>query len=139
MERRSFFSVVAGLFAGAANVSSKPPPPPPVPEPQVPVDEEYTFSKAPDATHRDPALMFADIRRFVDAHPGAFVVPTDLPQFLRLGFSVCLDKPDGEDDVYSLFTIPIFALKGYAGPERDMLSTSAGRRELSADLMRGTV
>ncbi len=136
MERRSFFSVVAGLFA-EANVSPKPPPALPVPEPHVPVDEERAFSPSP--THRDPALMFADIRRLVDINPGAFIVPTDLPQFRRLGFSVCLDTPGDEDDLYALFTVPISSFRGYDGPEKDLISTSAGRRELCRELMRGTV
>lgn len=137
MERRSFFSVVAGLFAGATKLSLKAVPP--VPGSRALVHEAHVSSKVPEPTHLDPSLMFADIRKAVSAHPGAFVIPTDLPQLLRLGFSVCLKKPYGEDDVYILFTLPISTLRGYAGPERDLLSTSSGRRLLCADLMKGTV
>jgi hypothetical protein len=135
MERRSFFSSVAGLFLGAKAVvpGPKDPPSPPAPDPQVPV----LGSERPllEATHTDFVAMLADIRNWVSAHPGATVLSADYPSYRHIGYVAFV--MDGDQEISSSFTIHVRDIRQSFRGKSGIVGSSHGRQLLAAQLMKG--
>lgn len=145
MERRHFLPSLFGLIAGAASAARpKPPPAPAPPEPVAQAESEeedfepYFDAERARATHTDLAALVADVRRWVDVHPGSTVLPADYPQYRLLGFVASVVE-DGVEKSLS-YSISLTSLaKTFRGVvDHDLLKTASGRREFCKDLAKGT-
>jgi hypothetical protein len=93
----------------------------------------------PAATHTSISALFADVRAFVQNHPGATVLCADDPMTRQLGWVAF--KTEGEHDHCERFSISLTSIK--AGltelspddPLRSEMSQAEGRRRIAARLM----
>jgi hypothetical protein len=147
MERRYFFPSLFGLITGAASAAWPKPSPAPVPsEPVIKADsaeedegpELYFDTAKARPTHTDLAVLVSDVRRWVDAHPGAIVLSEDSPHYLQLGFVAFVRDGDMETSICHTISLSSMARTYRGVVDVEMIRSQSGRREFCADLMKGT-